>query len=363
MQSKYRNKAFLCFIPYTLHSVPSTEFKGEKMTCKERVKLALEHKQTDKVPYEIHFTIPAYEKMQKYYNDDNFIRKIGNHLAFIGTGLPMTEVKPGFFKDEWGAIWDRTQDKDIGNVCKYVLENASDLDKLKMPDPEDERRYSDCKNIIETYQDRFIFSEIGFSFFERAWTLRGMENLLMDMITDEGFVNELLDRILDFNLRCIKKSLNYKVDGFHFGDDWGQQKGLIMGPKLWRKFIKPRIAKMYGLVRSNGLTVSIHSCGDVREVFEDLIEIGLNVFNPFQPEVMDVNEMKKKYGSRLCFYGGLSTQKILPYGTPDDVRKETRRLMKEIGEGGGYILSPAHDIPKDVPAKNIAALIETVQNQ
>jgi len=333
------------------------------MTCKERVKIALNHKQPDKTPYEIRFTIPAYEKMQKYYKDDNFINKIGNHLVFLSAELPMTEVKPGFFVDEWGAMWDRTQDKDIGNVCNCLLADISNLDKLKMPDPEDERRYSGWEKTIETHQDKFIFLDFGFSFFERAWTLRGMENLLVDMLADEGFVNAFFDKILDYNLKYIRKALKYNVDGLHFGDDWGQQRGMIMGPALWRKYIKPRIAKMYGLVREHGLTVSIHSCGDVSEVFEDLIEIGLNVFNPFQPEVMDIYEMKKKYGDKLCFYGGLSTQKVLPYGTPDDVRKETKKLIREIGASGGYILSPAHDIPKDVPAENIAALIETLQNQ
>jgi uroporphyrinogen decarboxylase len=120
---------------------------------------------------------------------------------------------------------------------------------------------------------------------------------------------------------------------------------------------------MYEKVRAAGLPVTIHSCGDVDELFPELIEIGLDVFNPFQPEVMDVYEMKNKYGDKLTFWGGLSTQKTLPYGTPDDVKKEAKRLMQEIGAGGGYILSPAHAIPKDAPAENIAALIETVTKQ
>lgn len=148
-----------------------------------------------------------------------------------------------------------------------------------------------------------------------------------------------------------------------FGDDWGHQTGLIMGPKLWRQFIKPRIKQMYGLVKSKGKFVFIHSCGKVNEIFPDLIECGLDVFNPFQPEVMDVFEMKKKYGSSLSFYGGISTQRTLPYGTPAQVRDEVKRLLDVVGKNGGYIAAPAHDIPADAKPENIAAMIEVLRNQ
>lgn len=333
------------------------------MTRKERVKKAIAHEQPDVVPYQIDFTIPAYEKMQKYYNDVGFAVKLENYLTGIGAKMEDEEVKPGFWKDEWGVIWDKTIDKDIGNVCNVVISSRDDLDKYKFPDPHNKERFTYWQGMIDASKDIFIQGAIGFSLFERAWTMRGMENLLIDMISDEGFVDAFLDRILEFNLGVIEEGAKFPVDAFHFGDDWGQQHGLIMGPKLWRRFIKPRIAKMYAKVHEAGLPVSIHSCGDVDELFPELIEIGLNVLNPFQPEVMDVYEMKKKYGDKLSFWGGLSTQRTLPYGTPDDVRKEVKRLMQEIGAGGGFILSPAHAIPKDVPPENIAALIETVKNQ
>lgn len=330
------------------------------MTRKERVKLAIAHQETDFVPYQIDFTLPAFQKMQKYYNDPDFISKIGNHILGLGTAMGGEEVKPDFWRDEWGVIWDRRVDKDIGTVCNVVIEEKRDLDRLEFPDPRDPRRYAYWEEAISRAGDMFIVANLGFSLFERAWTLRGMENLLCDMLWDEGFVDELLDRILDFNLAVIEEATKYPIDGFMFGDDWGQQRGLIMGPRLWRRFIKPRIAKMYQKVHEAGLPVFIHSCGDVEDLFPELIEVGVDVFNPFQPEVMDVYKIKEKYGDKLCFWGGVSTQRTLPYGTPEDVREEAKRLMREIGKGGGYILAPAHSIPKDVPAENIAALIETV---
>ena len=117
------------------------------------------------------------------------------------------------------------------------------------------------------------------------------------------------------------------------------------------------------LVKSKGKRVFIHSCGKVDELFPDLIESGLDVFNPFQPEVMDVYEMKKRYGEQLSFFGGISTQKTLPYGTVQQVKDEVRRLLDTIGKNGGYIASPAHDIPKDAKPENIAAMIEALQGQ
>ena len=136
-----------------------------------------------------------------------------------------------------------------------------------------------------------------------------------------------------------------------------------MGPDLWRQFIKPRAAKMYQAVKESGKHVIIHSCGKVDEIFPDLIDIGLDMFNPFQPEVIDVFEIKMKYGKKLSFYGGISTQKTLPYGTVQDVKDEVRRLINKIGKGGGYIAAPAHAIPGDAKPENIDAMIHILDNQ
>ena len=135
-----------------------------------------------------------------------------------------------------------------------------------------------------------------------------------------------------------------------------------MGPNCWREFIKPQLKRMYGEVRRADRMVTIHSCGKVDELFDDLIEIGLNGFNPFQPEVMDVEELMQQYRGRLTFIGGLSTQKTLPYGTVEDVRRETRKLL-EMGRAGSYVFGPAHAVEGDVSVENMLAFIEEVQKQ
>jgi len=226
----------------------------------------------------------------------------------------------------------------------------------------DKRFFDGIPKAIEKNSDTCRVFNIGFSLYERAWTLRGMENLMMDFYDNPDFVHELLRSIADYNIVHVKEALKYDIDAVHFGDDWGQQIGLQMGPDIWRKFIAPQLQRMYRVVQDAGKFVSIHSCGDVDELFDDLIVLGLNCFNPFQPEVMDVEALIKQYRGRLAFHGGLSTQKTLPYGSVQDVRKETRWLL-ELGKEGSYILSPAHAVEGDVPLENMLAFIELAQQQ
>jgi len=190
-----------------------------------------------------------------------------------------------------------------------------------------------------------------------------MENLLMYMLTAPDFVAGLFNKITEFNLKIVDIFLEYDFDCIYFGDDWGQQYGLIMGPELWRKFIKPCLAQMYGAVKATGRFVAQHSCGDIHEIFPDLVDIGLDVYQTFQPEVYDIQAIKDQYSGRLAFWGGISTQKLLPFESPEVVTSKSIEIMKILGKGGGYIAGPTHAIPGDVPAENIDALIRLLQNQ
>lgn len=334
------------------------------MTPRERVYRALSFQQTDIVPYQVSLTSGARIRLAEYYGDPDFAVRINNHLAVMShrNMAPWVEVEPGHFRDEWGVVWNRTIDKDIGVVENRVLPEPT-LEGYEFPGAQSPRVFEFYPKWIDDNRDRFRISSIGFSLFERAWSMRGMDQVLVDMIENPEFVHELFDRITEFNLSQIDEAVKYDIDGFQFGDDWGSQAGLIMGPGLWREFVKPRVRRMYERVRRAGKFVFIHSCGDVRAVLPDLVECGLQVFNPFQPEVMDVFETKKRYYGELSFYGGISVQTLLPHGTPDQVRTETRRLLHELGKGGGYIASPSHAAPVDVPPKNLAAMIEVLENQ
>jgi uroporphyrinogen decarboxylase len=334
------------------------------VTNRERVLESLDHRQPDRVPWNIRFTEPARENMALYYGDQDFESKLGNCLNIMHTepAGSWREVRAGVWEDQFGVQWDRSIDRDIGNVCNVSVTRDT-LADFRFPDPDDLSRFASHAALIATFSDSFHVTDLGFSLYERAWTLAGMESFLMAMVDDPGFAHALLDRIVEFNLRVIEKACAFPIDAMMFGDDWGQQRGLVMGPALWREFIKPRIRRMYAKVKASGKRVFIHSCGKVDELFPELIECGLDVFNPFQPEVIDVYDAKRRYGSRLSFYGGISTQKTLPYGTVDDVKDEVRRLLDSIGKDGGYIAAPAHDVPRDAKPENVAAMIETLQDQ
>ena len=334
------------------------------MTNRERVLTSLEHRQPDRIPYHINFTEPAREKMAAWYGDPGFETGLGNCLSVLHTepAGSWREIRPDIWEDQFGVQWDRSIDKDIGNVCNVSLAPET-LGGFHFPDPDDPTRFADHAARIASTPGQFHLTDIGFSLYERAWTLAGMEAFLMTMVEDPGFADDLLDRITEFNLRLIEHACALPIDAMMFGDDWGQQTGLQMGPALWRRFIKPRIRRMYAAVKARGKRVFIHSCGKVDELFPELIECGLDVFNPFQPEVIDVYEAKRRYGNRLSFYGGISTQRTLPYGTTAQVKEEVRRLLDKVGKNGGYIAAPAHDVPRDAKPENVAAMIEALQSQ
>lgn len=337
------------------------------MTRRERVIAALEHREADKVPYQMDFTQQEYDKVAQYLGDPHFGKRIQNHIVSAYYDGYLTEIRPGsgYWRDDFGVVWNRNgADKDIGVIDGLVLPEPS-LKDYRFPELDEARLRADYEAAVATAraEGRFLFGSIGFSLFERAWTLRGMANLLMDMVAEPAFVDELLDRITDYNLRIMDIALEYPLDGFHFGDDWGQQRGLIMGPRHWRRFIKPRLARMYGRAREKGLYVSQHSCGDIHEVFPDLIEIGLNVYQTFQPEIYDIAAVKAEYGKDLAFWGGISTQTLLPFATPEGVRQKVLETLTILAPGGGYILAPTHALPGDIPAENIVALMDVFEKQ
>jgi uroporphyrinogen decarboxylase len=218
---------------------------------------------------------------------------------------------------------------------------------------------------VENGQETFKIGRLSMALFERAWSLRGMENLLCDMLLEPAFVEELLERIVEYTLAIIDIGLSYpEIDGFYFGDDWGQQTpGLIMGIASWRKFLKPGLKEMYGRIKSAGRIVIQHSCGNILELYPDLIEIGLDVHNTFQPEIYDIAAVKRKFGRDISWWGGISTQRLLPFATPEEVRRETARIMRIVGAGGGYVAAPTHYIPGDVPAENVLAMLDVFQHQ
>ena len=335
------------------------------MTKREIVIKALSHIETPVTPFHAEFTMQEYEKMVAFTGEANFYEKYGGYLHYFQYwGYPSEKTdKKGFFLDDFGVTWNRTgADKDIGVIDEPII-SEPDISLYPQPYLNEKRLRAQCEELIATKGDRFCFAGIGFSLFERLWSYTGMEDALVYMITDKEFVHALLDKICDFNLKVIDLLTEYDIDGVYFGDDWGQQKGMIMGAPLWREFIKPRLKKMYDKVKSKGLFVLQHSCGDIQAVFDDLIEIGLDCYQTFQPEIYDIKAVKRDYGDKLCFWGGISTQADLPNKTPDEIRAIIRATKEIMAKNGGYILAPTHALPQDIPPENIIAMLEEFNNQ
>ena len=337
------------------------------MTRREIVIQALNHKETTIIPYHMDFTEQELERLIAYTGDEKIESKLGTYLHYKQYWGWPTELadRPGHFKDEFGVVWDRTgADKDIGIPTENVIDDIEEY-SYTFPKCDEARLRKEFEELTQDKEkdDRFIMYGFGFSMFERAWSLMGMEDVLCNMIMYPEEMEMFFQQIGDYFCHLVDIALEYDFDGIYFGDDWGQQQGLIMGAEHWRHYIKPQMAKLYKRVKDKGLYVMQHSCGDCHEIFPDLIEIGLDCYQTFQPEVYDIVKMKALYGDKLSFWGGISTQQCLPFATPEEVKQETVRIYQALHKEGGLIIAPTHALAFDVPPENVMAMLEVFQNQ
>jgi uroporphyrinogen decarboxylase len=335
------------------------------MNRRDAVYAAFSHQASTPIPYHIEFTGQALKKMIDATGDPGIEESLGSYLHYIQYWGWPTEIpgRPGYFRDEFGVVWNRNgADKDIGVVDDPLIDDIADS-SYRFPEPDIPRLRRDIEGLLAGRKDRFTFMGFGFCMFERAWSLMGMENCLMSMVSGPEALEALFDRICDYFITLVDTALEYDIDGVYFGDDWGQQRGLIMGLKHWRRFIKPRMARLYGRVKSKGRFVIQHSCGDNNETLPELVEIGADCYQTFQPEIYNIAEVKRKYGDRLSFWGGVSNQKVLPVKKPEEVQEEIVRVVKTLRAGGGLIIAPTHALTFDIPVENILAMAEVFQNQ
>jgi uroporphyrinogen decarboxylase len=325
---------------------------------------ALEHRQPSAVPYNFMFSPPARGRLEAHYGTSDVETALGMPLRIGGPkSIKPLYASPERFgasvMDEFGVAWS-TSDLDRGSPIGPCLPEP-ELSGYRFPDPSPAYRFEHLADWTAANAGHYTFVVVG-DLWERATFMRGMEAILLDLALHPRFVERLLRGLADYILRTMEVLFSrFAFDGVMLSDDYGTQRGMLMSPAHWRRFIKPLLKEIYGLAKRHGRTVLHHTCGHVVPIIGDLIEIGLDVLHPIQPEAMDVVELKRRFGADLTFCGGLRTQDLLPKGTPQQVRDEVRRLKDVLGRGGGYILEPGITLQADVPTPNLLAMIEEVR--
>lgn len=334
--------------------------RSEAPLRRETVLAALRHEPTETIPYHIELTRDIRKSLCARIGvaEAGLDAWMGNYCAKVDLGGKGTSIAEGIHRDDFGVEWDRNGlDKDIGTVRDPVYPDPSFGDR-GLPDPDTASARANAERAALAAGDAALFGKIGATLFERAWSLCGFENFLMYTASDPDFAAELLRRVCGHQLALVEAVLDLPLQGFYFGDDYGQQGGTLFSLETFRSLIKPELARLFGPIKKAGKLVVLHSCGNIGAFLDDLIEIGLDAYQTVQPEVYDFALLKRRYGKALAFWGGISTQTTLPFGNPDEVRAAARNAISILGEGGGYIAGPTHRITSDVPVENVLALIK-----
>lgn len=276
------------------------------------------------------------------------------------------EVGDGVRENIWGWRQKVVQTATGPEECfvEFVLadaESVEDLQQHPWPAP-DWFDFSEFGHRLEAWDD-FALMASGPSVFQHPTFLRGMENLLMDMAMRPEMAHFLMDKFTDFYVEFYDRMLEAaggRIDIVRVADDVGTQEGLMVSREMFHEFFAPRLSRLVDLAHSHGAKLMFHSCGAIRPLIEDIIEIGVDILDPLQAAAkgMEPEGLKEGFGDRICLHGGICTQHLLPEGTPEEVGAEVRRRIRILGNGGGYILSPCHVLQTDVPTENVLAMVE-----
>jgi uroporphyrinogen decarboxylase len=286
-----------------------------------------------------------------------------------GTGPPPSVP---WVDQEWGVgyIPTASEDPQHAHLSGLVypmrtLKTVEELREYPFSDYEAAYRHKHLEQELEGIHQKELFSSGGLAMtlFEVAWQLRGMDLLFYDFAENKPFAETLLDTITEMRRFMIRRFAEAGVDHIHLGDDVGTQQGMLMSPRMWREWFKERMRSIISVAKKINpeVIISYHSDGNIEKIIPELIEIGIEVLNPVQPEAMDPAELKREYGDRLAFWGTVGTQTTMPFGTPEEVKSVVRECIETVGDGGGLLIAPTHILEPEVPWENIRAFFEAVE--
>ncbi|MCL2740675.1 MAG: hypothetical protein FWE70_01000 [Oscillospiraceae bacterium] len=352
------------------------------MTSRERLLTAMSGGIPDRVPRDIAWgmTPMAYETFKANTGETDYMayfkvdyrhvgmapskRKFDFTHYYEGRGLDLSKLRindqgVGYMSSEQTS-WHYTHlfsplagRHDLNSIVDFPIHDLSEP-----------HRYAHLGQATEELHARGlgVAAPLATTLYETAWQLRGLDEFLTDMYENPEIIDCLLERLTLLRIRAAELHVGSGADVLMLGDDVATQKGMLMSPALWRRFFKPRMARIIDAAKAvrPGIHVFYHSDGDPTEIIPELLEIGVNVLNPIQPECMDPVAIKAKYGTRAALWGGIGIQHTLPFGSAEDVRAEVRERMATLGKGGGYICGPTHVIAPEVPWANMKALYDAI---
>ncbi len=351
------------------------------MTPRERVQAVLGRRVPDRLPREFRLTPPLQEAFEartgatdpdEYYHlESRYVYfappgELADFSPYYPNGVPRLWNPAGWEVGEWGV------GATPGSLLHFVhiehpmlgLSKVSELEEYPFPDltrPERHQHLEACVRELHE-RDRFAIGFLEWTIFEIAWHMRGMKNLFVDMLRNQPFAECLLEKITQIRCFQARRLAEAGVDLLKIGDDVGTQLSLLMSRKMYRQWFQPRHARVIAAARAvrRDLPVCYHSDGNCWEVIPDLIEAGVTVLNPVQPECLDLAAVKREFGKDLVFMGGVGTQTTRPFETAAEVYETVRRTIDTLGPTG-FFPCPTHVLEPEVPWENIAAYLRAVE--
>ncbi len=373
------------------------------MNHKERALTALNHEEPDRVPIDLGgrnttLMLRCYEALKKKlgkediptqvmskvwqtaYVDDYFLEKFDadfrqvrpRNIAVLGSTQAKEYADDGceIFTDQWGV--KRKLDGEYATIHEYNIKTPTleTLEHYPWPNAADDFDFSTVREEAKKLHDEGEYAVVGCmgnagNLFDQCWYLRGMPEFFMDMMIKKDFAHALMRTVCDQrkeNARLFLEEAGEYIDVFQCADDLAMQNAPFMSPAMYREFIKPYQAELFGYIKSmTRAKLYFHSCGAVTNLLDDLVDVGVDILNPVQVSAtgMETDKLKARFGTRLSFWGGIDTFDVLPNGNPHDVRKEVAKRIGDLAPGGGYILGSVHNMQSDVPPENVIAMLES----
>jgi len=294
------------------------------MTSKERVKRAIHFQGPDRIPSHLPEPWPT---------DIVWIFPKGENIR--------TETRNGklFRLSEWGSWWHVVSDQNMGEVVEPAVGSWADFSTYRFPEVNAPERYAHVAGIMADNPEKYLMGVLSASLFPHYWEIRGMMGFFEDLYEDVENMEILLDRLVEIQLASVDIWSSHRVDGIVVGfDDWGLQDRLMINPELFRRYFLPRYRKVWQSIRSKGMDVILHSCGDITTILQDLIDAGLDVINMDQQENMGLDRLAEEFGGKVCFWNPVDIQTVMLSGTPEEVAEYAKRMMGTLGtEKGGFI--------------------------